>query len=109
MSAIQTAIRRFHATANAPRLTRFSLHAPKCVEVEFGNGNVFNLSAEFLRIHSPAVDAKIRSIAGEKVISGRRHVGIMSVEPVGNYGVRYFYTPDLMGVANSLYIGNVML
>jgi hypothetical protein len=37
--------------------------------VEFGNGSVFNLSAEFLRVHSPAVDAKIRSIAGEKAIT----------------------------------------
>lgn len=37
--------------------------------MEFGNGSVFNLSAEFLRIHSPAVDAKVRSIAGEKVNS----------------------------------------
>lgn len=37
--------------------------------MEFGNGSVFNLSAEFLRIHSPAVDAKVRSIAGEKVKS----------------------------------------
>ncbi|KAI5341329.1 hypothetical protein L3X38_020603 [Prunus dulcis] len=91
MSAIQRAIRRFHATVNAPRLTRLSLHAPRCVEVEFGNGSVFNLSAEFLRIHSPAVDAKVRSIAGEKVISGRRHVGIMSAEPVGNYGVRIVF------------------
>ncbi|KAG5001999.1 hypothetical protein JHK87_023071 [Glycine soja] len=70
------------------RLNRFSLHAPKYVEVEFGNGSVFKLSAEFLRISSPAVDGKIRSIGGQKVISGRRHVGIMSAEPVGNYGVR---------------------
>lgn len=37
--------------------------------MEFGNGSVFNLSAEFLRVHSPAVDAKIRSIAGEKAIT----------------------------------------
>ncbi|RDX97106.1 Small heat shock protein, chloroplastic, partial [Mucuna pruriens] len=70
------------------RLTRFSLHAPKYVEVAFANGREFKLSAEFLRINSPAVDGKIRSIGGEKVISGRRHVGIMSAEPVGNYGVR---------------------
>lgn len=27
----------------------------------------------------------------DQVISGRRHVGIMSAEPVGNYGVRYYY------------------
>lgn len=55
--------------------------------MEYTNGIVYNLSAEFLRIHSPAADSKIRSVGGEKVIFGRRHVGIMSGEPVGNYGV----------------------
>lgn len=38
------------------------------VEVEYSNGSKFNLSSEFLRIHSPAVDGKVRSIGGEKVI-----------------------------------------
>lgn len=37
------------------------------VEVEFADGRAFKLSAEFLRINSPAVDGKIRSIGGEKV------------------------------------------
>ncbi|CAJ2639804.1 unnamed protein product [Trifolium pratense] len=87
--AMLAAIRRFNTVAEqTARLTRFSLQPPKYVEVEFANGSVFKLSAEFLRINSPAVDGKIRSIGGEKVISGRRHVGIMSAEPVGNYGVR---------------------
>ncbi|XP_034708033.1 uncharacterized protein LOC117931217 isoform X2 [Vitis riparia] len=76
-------VRSIHTT---PRLTKFSLHLPKTVEVEFDNGSAFNLSAEFLRIHSPAADSKVRSIGGEKVIFGRRHVGIMSAEPIGNYG-----------------------
>ncbi|GMN42661.1 hypothetical protein TIFTF001_011874 [Ficus carica] len=61
------------------------------VEVEFANGSAFKLSAEFLRINSPAADGRLRSIGGEKVISGRRHVGIMSAEPVGNYGVRIIF------------------
>ncbi|XP_034932469.1 uncharacterized protein [Populus alba] len=86
MLAIQKAIRRVHTSLDAPRLTRFTLQAPKYVEVEYANGSKFNLSAEFLRIHSPAVDGKVRSVGGEKVIVGRRHVGIMSAEPVGNYG-----------------------
>lgn len=34
----------------------------------FTNGSEFKLSAEFLRINSPAVDGKIRSIGGEKVL-----------------------------------------
>ncbi|KAM7254255.1 hypothetical protein ACFE04_031937 [Oxalis oulophora] len=91
MSLIHTTLRRIYTIADAPRLTRFSLQAPKCVEVEFGDGRKFNLSAEFLRINSPAADGKIRSLGGEKVIFGRRHVGIMSVEPVGNYGVRLVF------------------
>ncbi|KAL5581289.1 hypothetical protein UlMin_013731 [Ulmus minor] len=86
MLAIQTGIRRIHTSLDAPRLTKFFLHAPKCVELEFSNGSAFKLSAEFLRINSPAVDGKPRTIGGEKVIFGRRHVGIMYAEPVGNYG-----------------------
>ncbi|KAJ6298709.1 hypothetical protein OIU76_019796 [Salix suchowensis] len=91
MLAIQKAIRRIHTSLDAPRLTRFTLQAPKNVEVEYANGSKFNLTAEFLRIHSPAVDGKVRSVGGEKVIIGRRHVGIMSAEPVGNYGVRIIF------------------
>ncbi|XP_057464753.1 uncharacterized protein LOC130754540 isoform X1 [Actinidia eriantha] len=91
MSAIQRAIRSIHTAVECPRLTRLSLHPPQSVEVEFSNGNVYNLSAEFLRTHSPAADSKIRSVGGEKVIFGRRHVGIMSAEPIGNYGIRILF------------------
>ncbi|KAJ8504114.1 hypothetical protein OPV22_005000 [Ensete ventricosum] len=86
-----SAVRRSHASTQPPRLTRFALHPPKAVEVEFSDGSNFNLPAEFLRVYSPAVDSKIRTIGGEKVIYGRRHVGIMSAEPVGNYGVRIIF------------------
>ncbi|GLU11389.1 hypothetical protein SLE2022_281400 [Rubroshorea leprosula] len=89
MSALHRAIQRIHTIADAPRLTRFYLNPPKTVEVEFANGSKFNLSAEFLRVYSPAADGKIRSVGGEKVIFGRRHVGIMSAEPVGNYGASF--------------------
>ncbi|KAG5534775.1 hypothetical protein RHGRI_022771 [Rhododendron griersonianum] len=91
MSAIRRVIRSLNTAVDCPSLTRFSLHPPKSVEVEFSNGNTYNLSAEFLRIYSPAADSKVRSFGGEKVIFGRRHVGIMSAEPIGNYGVRILY------------------
>ncbi|KAK2661573.1 hypothetical protein Ddye_000147 [Dipteronia dyeriana] len=106
MLALQRAIRKIHTSVDSPRLTRFSLDAPKKVDLEYVNGCKFSLSAEFLRIQSPAADGKIRSIGGEKVtrahecwrngilylvIFGRRHVGIMSAEPVGNYGVRIIF------------------
>ncbi|PKI79108.1 hypothetical protein CRG98_000400 [Punica granatum] len=88
---MQRTFQRVHTAVGAPRLTRFSLNAPKYVEVEFATGNVYILSAEYLRILSPAADGKMRSIGGEKVIFGRRHVGIMSTEPIGNYGVRIVF------------------
>ncbi|XP_010425485.1 PREDICTED: uncharacterized protein LOC104710558 isoform X3 [Camelina sativa] len=83
--------RRLHSTSDvtlSPKLSGFSIVSPKHVEVEYADGTKFKFSSEFLRIHSPAADGKVRSIGGEKVISGRRYVGIMSAEPVGNYGVR---------------------
>ncbi|CAL5325639.1 unnamed protein product [Camellia sinensis] len=92
MAAIHRAIRSIQTGVECPRLSRFSLHAPKSAEVEFSNGNVYNLSAEFLRTHSPAADSKVRSVGGEKVIFGRRHVGIMSAEPIGNYGGNPMHT-----------------
>ncbi|CAO1942694.1 unnamed protein product [Urochloa humidicola] len=93
-AAMGAVIRRLHvatAAAQPPRLTKLALHAPKSVEVEFADGSSFHLSAEFLRVYSPAADSKIRSVGGEKVIFGRRHVGIMSAESVGNYGVRILF------------------
>ncbi|XP_017238118.1 uncharacterized protein LOC108211118 isoform X2 [Daucus carota subsp. sativus] len=90
MLKFQRAIHTYiHTPSNCPRLTKFSLHPPNSVEVEYANGSVYKLSSEFLRIYSPAADSKIRSVGGEKVIYGRRHVGIMSGEPVGNYGVAF--------------------
>ncbi|KAL0792671.1 hypothetical protein Bca101_064048 [Brassica carinata] len=86
--------RRIHGKGGnvvIPKLSGFSIVSPKNVEVEYGDGSKFNFSSEFLRVHSPAADGKVRSICGEKVISGRRYVGIMSAEPVGNYGVRLVF------------------
>ncbi|KAL8251351.1 hypothetical protein R6Q59_035044 [Mikania micrantha] len=86
------AVRSISTTAgDYPRLLRFALHTPNHVEVEFANGSLYRLSAEYLRVFSPAVDSKIRSIGVEKVIYGRRYVGIMSAEPIGNYGVRFLF------------------
>lgn len=42
--------------------------------MEFDNGNAYNLSAEYLRVYSPAVDSKIRSIGGEKVNTRKTYI-----------------------------------
>ncbi|KAH7284009.1 hypothetical protein KP509_34G035400 [Ceratopteris richardii] len=80
-----------NSSSKCPIITNFKLLSPQLVEVAFDNGQVFHLSAEFLRVESPAADSKRRTIKGEKVIAGRRNVGIMSIEQVGNYGVRIHF------------------
>ncbi|XP_043705740.1 uncharacterized protein LOC122655579 [Telopea speciosissima] len=91
LAALQRTLQSIYTSTQPPRLTKFMLLPPKNVKVEFADTSAFNLSAEFLRTHSPAADSKIRSVGGEKVIFGRRHVGIMSAEAVGNYGVRIVF------------------
>lgn len=59
----------------------------KVLEVDFEDGVCFRLPAELLRVESPSAEVQGHSPSQKQVVSGRRHVGIMGVEPVGNYAV----------------------
>ncbi|NQV46590.1 MAG: DUF971 domain-containing protein [Rhodospirillaceae bacterium] len=61
--------------------------ADKALEVDFENGVTFSLPAELLRVESPSAEVQGHSPSQKKVVAGRRHVGIIGVEPVGNYAV----------------------
>ncbi|OAE18303.1 hypothetical protein AXG93_436s1340 [Marchantia polymorpha subsp. ruderalis] len=64
----------------------------KVLEVEYANGDKFLFSAEFLRVRSPSADSTRSTASGSsRVISGRRHVHILDIEAVGNYGIRIKY------------------
>ena len=60
----------------------------KLLEVYFDDGKLFSFSAEFLRVHSPSAEVQGHSEDQRQVVAGRRHVGILSVEPVGQYAIR---------------------
>lgn len=62
--------------------------AEKILEVEFDDGKTFRLPAELLRVESPSAEVQGHSPDQKKTIAGRRHVGMMAVEPVGNYAVK---------------------
>jgi DUF971 family protein len=62
----------------------------KTLTVAFDSGETFMLPAEYLRVESPS--AEVQAHGGEKIIiGGRSHVGIMQIEPVGNYAVRLIF------------------
>lgn len=62
--------------------------AEKTLAVTFDDGLTFEFPAEFLRIESPSAEVQGHGASQKKTIGGRRHVGIMAIEPVGNYAVR---------------------
>ena len=59
----------------------------KVLEVDFDDGSSFAFPAEFLRIESPSAEVQGHSPAEKQTVAGRRYVGILAVEPVGNYAV----------------------
>ena len=62
--------------------------ADKALEVAFADGARFALPAELLRVESPSAEIRGHGGRGRRLVAGRRHVGILAVEPVGNYAVR---------------------
>ena len=65
--------------------------ASKLLHVTFDDGRTFDYPAEFLRVHSPSAEVKGHGPGQEKLVYGRRHIGIMKIEPVGNYAVRLVF------------------
>jgi DUF971 family protein len=64
------------------------LRAEKALEVQFDDGNTFRLPAELLRVESPSAEVQGHGPGQRTLVAGRRHVGIMAVEPIGNYAIR---------------------
>ena len=64
------------------------IKAEKRLEVDFDDGACFSYPAELLRVESPSAEVQGHGPNQKTVVAGRRHVGIMEVEPVGHYAVR---------------------
>ena len=60
----------------------------KRLEVAFDDGARFSYPAELLRVESPSAEVQGHAPSQKQTVAGRRHVGIMGIEPVGNYAIR---------------------
>lgn len=63
----------------------------KTLAVKFPGQPEFDLTAEFLRVESPSAEVQGHGASEKKIISGRKHVAIMEIEPVGNYAIRLIF------------------
>ncbi len=74
-------------TEHWPKEVRY-ISQDKRLEVDFDDGTRFSYPAELLRVESPSAEVQGHSPSQKQTIAGRRHVGIMGIEPVGNYAIR---------------------
>ena len=65
--------------------------AEQVLHVAFDTGEHFALPAEYLRVESPSAEVQGHGPGQKVIVPGRRHVGIMRVEPVGHYAVRLVF------------------
>jgi DUF971 family protein len=72
-----------------PKPTEIRLKSEeKALEIDFDDGRSFSLPAELLRVESPSAEVQGHSPSEKRTVAGRRHVGILGVEPVGHYAIR---------------------
>ena len=73
---------------SAPRPTGITLHRGSHVlEVAFDTGETFQLPCEYLRVHSPSAEVQGHGPGQRVLVSGKRHVNVASIEPIGHYAV----------------------
>jgi DUF971 family protein len=63
----------------------------KTLHVTFDNGERFDLTAEYLRVESPSAEVQGHNPSEKQIVPGRSKVGIINIEPVGNYAVRLIF------------------
>ena len=76
-----------HGTKHWPTEIRY-LKDEKRLEVAFDNGVRFAYPAELLRVESPSAEVQGHGPGQKQLVAGRRHVGILEIEPVGNYAIK---------------------
>lgn len=79
-----------YAQTHAPSEIRLK-RAEKILAVTFEDGRAFTLAAEYLRVMSPSAEVQGHAPEQRQLVHGRAHVGILEIEPVGNYAVRLVF------------------
>ena len=65
--------------------------AERDLVVRFDDGRTFALPAEYLRVESPSAEVQGHAPSQKVTLAGKRNVGIVRLEQVGNYAVRIVF------------------
>lgn len=66
--------------------------ASRVLEIGFSDGNTFRIPFELMRVYSPSAEVQGHGPGQEVLQTGKREVGILALEPVGNYAVQPTFT-----------------
>lgn len=77
---------------SAPLPKDIKLHAKsKTLELIYNDQAPFELSAEYLRVHSPSAEVRGHGIGNGTLQTGKQLVGIKGVEAAGNYALKIIF------------------
>ena len=62
----------------------------RTLELVYPDG-AFELTAEFLRVHSPSAEVRGHGIGNAVLQTGKQFVGIKGVQPSGNYAIKIIF------------------
>ncbi|HRY88923.1 MAG TPA: DUF971 domain-containing protein [Rubrivivax sp.] len=72
-----------------PKPTHLTVHqSSRVLEISFDDGRVWRLPFELMRVYSPSAEVMGHGPGQEVLQTGKRHVVIESIEPVGHYAVQ---------------------
>ena len=76
-------------TKDTPTPESLTVHSQsRVLEVGFSDGVQFRIPFELMRVYSPSAEVQGHGPGQEVLQTGKRQVGIESLEPVGNYAVK---------------------
>ena len=74
---------------DTPKPTEINLHKKsRILEITFEDGENFEFSCEFLRVHSPSAEVRGHGPGQEVLQTGKEDIDIKALYPVGHYALR---------------------
>lgn len=75
--------------AGAPTPQSITVHGQsRVLEVGFSDGASFRIPFELMRVYSPSAEVQGHGPGQEVLQTGKREVGLLNLEPIGNYAVK---------------------
>ncbi len=80
-------------SSGSPIPEELTVHSKsKVLEIRFSDGANFSIPFELMRISSPSAEVQGHGPGQEILQTGKRDVGLVGIEPIGNYAIQPSFT-----------------